>query len=355
MQANIVRSRSGRLSLVAVALAFSGGCANLEVGSASVTARDGIAPIVDAAPSQATSAEALMFELMAGELAGQFGHLDSSVRYYLRAAHLSDDPRVAERAASIALYAEDEASALKAAQRWVQLDAASLEGRQTLAMLLVRAGDTSAAMTHFDHLIEHAPGIAGNGFMLIGAMLSREADPKTALEVMRLLVDRHADQALAHYAYANLALAAEQHRQAVKAADQALGLDPNLIEAQVVRARALLALGDTEEAVHSMRKAVATAPDNYELRTGYAKMLVQVERFEQAREEFKALLEMRPADPDLLYTLGLLDLQQENFAAAGEHFARLAKTDQRVGEARYYLGRVAQETRRPAEAIKWFR
>lgn len=354
MQSDIVWSRPIHLGIMAITAVLCGGCASFGGDSASATSPGEMAGIVRAASSQAASADELMYQLMAGELAGQFGDLDGSVAYYMRAARLSDDPRVAERAASIALYAEDEGNALQAAQRWVELNPASLEGRQTLAMLLVRSDDAAAAMTHFDYLIERSPGASGNGFLLIGASLSQEKDSAAALEAMRLLVDRHADQAAAHYAYANLALAAEQHGEAVEAADRALAINADLLEASVVRARALLGLGDTAEAVDGMRQAVESAPDNVELRTAYAKMLVQVERFDQAREEFGALLEQRPADPDLLYTLGLLDLQQENYAEAGEHFARLIETGKRVDEARYYLGRVAQEARRFDEAIKWF-
>lgn len=355
MQQNTFWGRAAQAGMVVTAAVLFGGCASIKSDSASAALQADAMPVVQQASSESMSVDdELMFQLMAGELAGHFGQLKESVAYYMQAARLSRDPQVAARATSIALYAEDEASALEAAQRWVDLQPTGLEARRTLAMLLVQRGDPEAAIDHFEYLLKHAPGPADNGFMLIGATLSQEKDAGTALKSMRMLVNRHPDEAQAHYAYANLALGAKRHDQAVKAANKALAIDPNLIEAGVVRARALLMLGRTDQAVSSMQQTVQSAPDNYDLRTAYAKMLLQVQRFEPARNEFSTLLKQRPKDADLLYTLGLLDLQQEDYAGASWHFSRLIKTSQRIDEARYYLGRVAQERERSQEAIEWF-
>ncbi len=343
-----------RIGFATLAATFIVGCAGIESESAFAAPQTDIAGVTSAAPPARAPATALMYELMAGEIAGHYGDLEGSVTHYLKALRLSDDPRVAERAASIALYAEDQGNALEAAERWVKLAPADPEAHQTLGVLHVRNGQPEAAMPHLEYLIEHAPGPPGNGFMLIGASLSQEENTDAALATMRMLVGRHANEPLAHYTYANLALGAAHYEDAASAAERALAIDSDLTEARVVRARALLASGKTGEAAVGMREAVQAAPEKDDLRLAYAKMLVQIERFDEARAQFGILLEKRPQDPELLYTLGLLDLQDRNYAEAGQYFQRLNSSGQRISEARYYLGRVAQEQKRLDDAIEWY-
>jgi tetratricopeptide (TPR) repeat protein len=296
----------------------------------------------------------LMFQLLAGELAGQFGDITAAVEHYDEAARMSDDPRVAERAVQIDMYAEDDVNGLQAAKRWVELAPARAEARQILGLMLVRNGETEEAMPHFEYLIQHAQESGGNGFMLIGATLTQEKNTEAALAAMQMLVERHPEDAVAHYAYANLALGAGQATQALEAVSKALALKPDMTEAKVLQARASLAAGDKEGAVTGMRRAVEAAPDNDELRIAYAKMLVQVERYGMARAEFAKLLKGRPQNAELLYTLGLLEMQQQRYAEAGEHFRRLLNAGQRTDEAKYYLGRVAEEQEQFDEAAKWY-
>ncbi|HEX2238026.1 MAG TPA: tetratricopeptide repeat protein [Gammaproteobacteria bacterium] len=344
-----------RIGVALVTATVAASCASIESESANAASRQVVnIPIVRPTTSDPAPAAEVMYQVMAGELAGQYGDLEGSVAHYIQAARLSDDPRVAARATTIALYAQDDDAALTAAKRWVELTPSNTQARQTLGLLLMRSVDLDAALPHLEFVVRHTPGATSNGFMLIGAALSQEKNSRAALEIMQRLVARHADKPLAHYALANLALSAGQDRQAVEAADKALAIKPVLTEAWVVRARALLALGKTQQAVATMRQAVEIVPDDHALRVAYAKMLVQVGRFDMARAEFSKLLKQNPDDPDLLYTLGLLDLQKQQYADANKHFHRLLKTEQRTNEARYYLGRVAETLTRLDEAINWY-
>jgi len=121
-----------------------------------------------------------------------------------------------------------------------------------------------------------------------------------------------------------------------------------------VRARALLGSGDAAQAASEMREATRATPDDDALRLGFAKMLIQMERFGEARAQFRRLLKERPENPELLYTLGLLDLQERHYANAGKYFQRLNDSGRRIHEARYYLGRVAQERKQFDEAVEWY-
>jgi uncharacterized protein HemY len=73
-------------------------------------------------------------------MAAQSGDYEQASRYYLEAARLSDDVKVAERATRLALFARNHPRALGAAERWLALDPESLEAMQLAAVLMVGEG-----------------------------------------------------------------------------------------------------------------------------------------------------------------------------------------------------------------------
>jgi tetratricopeptide (TPR) repeat protein len=311
--------------------------------------------IIQYQPESAHEIESeLLYQLLAGELAGQMGAVDESVVHYLEAARISRDPKIAGRATRIALFAGDIQDAVKSAQRWVQLAPDNLEARQTLAVLYTRAGESQQAIPHFQYVISASKKRGANGFTVIGATLAREKNHRQALDVMQQLVNLYADDPRAHFAYANLALAAKQYQMAVEASGRALALAPTMVEALTVRAQAYLSLGESKLALKDMKSAVKAVPESYELRVNYGRMLVQAKRYSEAREIFNQLLKDHPGEPDLIYTMGLLNLQEQNFDEAVKNFKRLVKTGKRADEGHYYLGRVAEERKRYKEAMSWY-
>ncbi len=296
----------------------------------------------------------LMFELLAGEMAGQLGAMEDSVEHYLRAAQGSSDPRVAERATRIALYAKDDSRALAAAERWVALSPESVDAHQVVGVLYVRNGDVERALGHFEEVLEATRLAHGDGFLLIGSLLSRDADPQRAAEAMSLLVERYPDQASAQFAYANLASRAGDYEAAARAANRAVALDPSLTDARILWARAMQAQGETEQALAEMKALVEQMPDNHDLRLAYAQMLVQAKRYDEALQEFGRVASERPNDADLLYTLGLLSIEAERYDHAEDYLQRVLRTGRHISEANYYLGRIAEERKEYKVAISWY-
>lgn len=296
----------------------------------------------------------LMYDVLVGELAGQMGDLDRSIEYYLKAANASPDPRIAERATRIAVYANRPEPALAAAKRWVELEPGSLDAQQTAGVLYVRANQPAASLPHFERVIEATQGMHGGGFPLIGSLLARDAEPTSSLEAMRMLVANHPDDPMAQQALASLALRAESFTEAEAAADRALQLDPSLIDAKVVKARALFGQGNVDEAIAAMQALVAEYPENTELRLTYARMLVQAQRYDDALAQFEQVVDRRPGDGDLLYTVALLSVELQRLDVAEEYFLRVLDTGRHVNEAQYYLGRIAEERGEYKMAIAWY-
>jgi tetratricopeptide (TPR) repeat protein len=90
--------------------------------------------------------QAVMLPLLRGEFALQGGDLETAASAYLEAAQASGDPAVAERAARIALTADDAGRASAAVARWQTLQPDVPTQLAMRALLAVRAGDREAAV-----------------------------------------------------------------------------------------------------------------------------------------------------------------------------------------------------------------
>ena len=307
-------------------------------------------------PYQAPDAHsAQVYQVLLGEIAGQRGKIPESVENYLLAAQSSTDPRVAQRAMQIALYARDDSSAQQAAERWLTLEPDNLEPRQALSMLYLRSGRIDDSVTQFDHLITNtAKGSADQLYVQIAMLLSRETDKAAALKVMQGLVARHEREPYAQLSLSQLAALAQDLELAERAALRALELKPNWNDALVLRARIQAERGDIKAALAGMRKALALHPKDNELRISYARLLVQDKRFNEARDQFQRVARSAPNDADVQYALGLLALDANQPADATGYFKRLLKLGKHEDEARYYLGRIAEDKRLYPEALNWY-
>lgn len=310
-------------------------------------------------PAERTPAEDkysadLLYEVLVGEMAGQRGRLDMAVSSYLDAARTSKDPKVAERATRVAMYARDEKAALTAAQRWIELDPNNLAAHQALATLYLHKGDLDRALQQLEQALALTGGETDQGFALVVNWLSHEPNQAAALELMGRLADRHANSAGALFAYAQLAARANQPDLALQKVENALRLRPDWVDAHILRAQIRFRQGDLERALKEMGEAVSAQPKDLKLGLTYARMLVEAKRFDAARSQFEVLAEQSPDNPDVLYALGLLALDAKNMDDAQRYLSRLAQLGQRVDEAHYYLGRIAETQDKPAEARQWY-
>ncbi len=348
-----------RLLIVACALWVLGGC----TASPPVRPTDDTPPaplltsplpiFYDAVPDDDVFAN-LLYELLVGEIAGHLGQLDISVEHYLRAAQLSHESQVAERATRIALIAGAADLAIEAVQRWLVLAPENLDARQVLAALLVNEGRPEEALGHLEYLMQRVQQVEDNGFGLVASLLSRSQNAPAATAAMRLLAQRYPHDIRAYLALANLAAHHQDYAGALLAAEQALRINPQSMPARMIKARALSETGQAAAALESLQRLLQDYPDNHELRMTYARMLLRERRFEQAQQVFSALIQSRPHDSDLIYTLALLHIEAEQYQNAERHLRRLLELRTREQEARYYLGRIADITGRAAQALQWY-
>ena len=326
--------------LLPLALTLSA-CSALPPTRQSAAPPDTPAAQVPAAAEGADAGGDLLFDILLGEVAGQREQLGVSVQYYLRAAERSDDPRIAERALRIAVFAKQEDAALTAARRWVVLDPERLEARQSLAALALRAGSADEAYTQFDYLLRD-PQDEAQVYQGITGLLARNEDRAMALTLMGRLTESHPKSAQAHLAYARLALHADNAELALQEVNAALALQPNLTDARVLRAGVRYKMGDVGRAKRELADAIAAHPKDIELRLALARLLLDEQDLAGATAQFKQVVKQEPGHPDALYSLGLLAMEQRQLKQAEGYFNALIETGKRDHEARYYLARVQE-------------
>lgn len=311
-------------------------------------------PVPEVVPP-VTLSSGLLYQLLVGEVSAQRGELEMSAHAYHQAAVSTRDPRLARRATQIAVYAQDYTTALKAARLWVELSPDALDAQQSLAALLIRQGRADEALTHLEKLLGLSRDGTAHGFMLVTNILAREQDKRRALQVMEALVAPRGEDPNAVFSYANLAYLVEEYPLAAQQIERLLTMQPGLPRALVLKANVLRKLGRDEEALEAYRTALEALPKDSALRLGYARMLVDMERLPAAREQFRLLGKQLPDNADVAYAEGLLAMQAGDLDQAEKHFKRLLKLGQRIDEAAYALGQIAETRNRPEEALQWYR
>jgi tetratricopeptide (TPR) repeat protein len=299
----------------------------------------------------------LLFHLLAAELAGTQGDVRQSLDAYLEAMRLSEDPRVAERAARLALYLHDRPAALEAASRWRQLAPQDPAPNEVLALSALRSGQLDESLGHLREVLLLEPAGIGPAFERVARLLVHEAGPsrERALAVMQALVADYPNEPQAQQALAELALQFEQPDLAIEAADRAKALDADWSAPDLLKVRAYLKKNHGEQAATLLSEVLRRRPDDYDLRLQYARTLLGLERTDSALQQFELLLKARPDDAHVRYVAALLALELGENDRARSYLLQLVNGGQRADDAYFYLGRLAQAEGDTKGALRWYR
>ncbi len=343
--------------LIVVLATIISGCATAPSSSRQGSAEEALTdktPINASNDARYDDTSELMYEVLTGELSGKLGDLEGSKQSYSRASALSDDPKIIERAMRIAIFAKDWPLALKIAHRWSDVLNGNIEAQQVLGVLYLRQGDVDSSVKYFSNVMDAASESPSQGYSIIAATLARVENVEDSLELMDRLVVKNFSNPYGHLAYAELAMKAKKYQLAVDQSELALGFNPDLSEARVLRARALSLIGDHESAFVDMQALVDSDPQNFDLRLGYARMLLQAEKFSEAGQQFEVLLDQRPNDPDITYMLGLTYVQAEEYSQSKQYFKSLIEDNRRLDESNYYLARISEELGESKAAVEYY-
>lgn len=341
-----------RLSRTGVALLFVAG-----MGVGPVLAQ-GSGEDVDAAslPGHELTGQ-ILYQTFLAEVAGARAQPALAAQSYLDLARRTGDPRLARRAAEMALRARQPDLVNEAARLWMELDPRSTQAQQ-LATGMMSDGPARVAELQ----VQLAKALAQQGERLGSALLSlnrglsRIADKALVRRLVHELTEPYLAHAEAHFARANAIYNAEGNAaDALAALQGALRIRPDWEQAVVLDAQLRQSV-QAGSGAPVLRAYLAAHPESREARVALARLLVADRQFPAARSEFERLLQSQPDDVDALHAIGILAMQAGDNATAERHFRTLIERDFPDSDTlRMHLGRMAEEGKRPDEALDWYR
>ncbi len=312
----------------------------------------------------------LLYQIVAAELALQRGEVGTAFATYLSVARQTRDPRIARRAAEIAVAGRAGAQALEATALWRELAPDSHDARQAHALLLVASGRLDEAEPLLTAILRESPQPAAE-LAQIQRSLARAEDRAAAFAVLeRLAAPLLAQPALAVDVQLTLAAGAHQAglpERAIEAARAALALRPD-DPRTVLAAAQLLARpagkGDAagrSQALQLLAESLSRQPHALELRLSYARLLLADGQRAAAVTQFEQALVQDAGNPDALFSLGVLALDDRPpRERSRRYFETYLQVLEKSGSTAYdpepaylNLARIAEDERRFDEALKW--
>ena len=291
----------------------------------------------------------VLAQLLAGEMALTHSDLKSAAQAYGKAAVLSDDPQVAERATALALAVHDDAAAQKALDRWQALGAKPADLQRSRAELALDQGHTDQARQQLEQLIASGDKDAWRQF---GRVLVGARDPAQAARLLealatpeRLPPDEQAWMAMSELGE-RLGRTAYARQIANAAATRFHSAATYAFAAQTE-----LRSGHRAEAKALLEKAIARKPDDTHLRLAYGSLLAQGGDYPAAA----AILARGKQSADIYNLRAALAAQANDKQTLTRLYRQLQKSsgDIREGSA-FLLGQLAEMQGLKADALDWY-
>jgi tetratricopeptide (TPR) repeat protein len=262
----------------------------------------------------------LLFRITKAELEFKQGQWQGPFITMMALAQQTRDPRLARRAAEMALTAKQPQEGLSAIRLWRSLAPDSDEAMQFFLGFAVTADDLSEAEAVFEQRLKNAPP-AGRPLAMFQMQqyLLRAKDKAAAFALTQRVLLPYDGMLEAHLILAQGAFSLNDTARAREEAGKALAIKPDSELAILTKAQVA---GDMDSAVKLLTGFLQTYPNAREVRAAYARILVDNKQFDEARKQFLLLLKDQPDNIATLYALGVMAMQSNDPAEAEKYFSR---------------------------------
>jgi tetratricopeptide (TPR) repeat protein len=270
----------------------------------------------------------MMTQLMQAELAFKKGDWQGPYLTLMSLAQQTRDPRLAKRAAEMALSAKQADDALAAVKLWREYAPNSDEANQYYLGLVVLSDNlVEAEKLLKQRLAEATPGARGLVMFQMQQLLLRAKDKEAAAAMLERLVAPYPNMMESHVVLSQAALARNDKPAARREAEAALKLKPD----SEIAALTLAQVSDSEaQATQVLHDFLSAHPNAREVRVAYARLLVNAKQFEAARQEFLTLDKGQPDNPPTLYALGILSMQMNDQKGAEQYLSRFVDLSEKT-------------------------
>lgn len=291
----------------------------------------------------------LLAQLLAGEMALGRNDLQAASAHYDKAMALSPDPKVAERAAALAIAVHHDDAAARALDRWRALGAKPAPMAQARAELALDQGDAAEARRQLELLTGSGDPDA---WRLFGRVLVGARDQAQAARLLEAVAtpQRLPADPRAWLAMSELGDKLGRRDYAMRIAQAAVQRFHSA-ETYAWAAQMKFKDGDREGARVLLQKALAKAPDDTHLRLAYASMLS-----ESGDDTAAARLLARGAqDADIYAMRAGLAARHKDMKALAALYRELQRAAPEVrSHNTYLLGQLAEMQHRDTEALDWY-
>ena len=262
----------------------------------------------------------LLYQLTRAEFAFRGGEYQGPYLTILSLAQQTRDPRLARRAAEMAIAAKQADDALAALRLWRKIAPDSDEAAQYYLGLIVLTDQFAEAEPILQARLAAMPP-AARGLALFQAqqLLARAPDKEAAGAMLSRLVAPYGNTVEGHVVLSQGAFARGAKAEAAREAKTALAMKPDSELAVLSLAQAM---DDDAKVGVLLKEFLDGYPNAQEVRAAYARVLVNRKDYAAARTEFLVLQKAQPENPAHLYALGVLAMQMNQPAAAEQYLTR---------------------------------
>lgn len=302
--------------------------------------------------------EELLYKLLTSEIAFQRGDWQTAYVTLLSLAQQTRDPRIARRAAEIALGAKQADEALSAVRLWRSLAPYSDEATQYYLSFVILSDNLEEAQPILEERLREArPQTRGLLAFQMQRLLARAKDKAAAFTMLEKILEPYLELPETRLALAQGAYARGDTRRARQEAQTALNLKP---DSELAILSLVQVTPEKTEAARLLADFIAKYPKARDVRMAYARMLIEQKQYGKARGEFEALLKEQPQDLTSLYALGVLGVETKDFKSAESYLTTYLKLlsakpdDERdPTQVLLLLAQIAEERNDSEAALKW--
>ncbi|SFM72196.1 tetratricopeptide repeat protein [Rugamonas rubra] len=277
------------------------------------------APAVEPLPGVELTSD-LLYKLTKAELEFKRGQWQGPYITLMALAQQTRDPRLARRAAEMALAAKQGGEALAAIRLWRQLAPDSEDAVQYFLGFAVLGDDLSEAEQIFSQRLQaSAPAARGLAMFQMQQFLLRAKDKGAAFALLDRVLQPYGATLEAHLVLAQSAYSIGDAARSRLEAAEALRLRP---ESELAVLTVAQVSPDIDSASKILTGFLERHPQAREVRAAYARILVDNKQYLPARKEFLFLLKEQPDNLATLYALGVTSMQSNDVAGAEDYFKR---------------------------------
>jgi tetratricopeptide (TPR) repeat protein len=295
----------------------------------------------------------VLYLLTSAEIAAQRGHYDITLGHYVRAAQVSRDVGVIERATRIAQSLNSENTQQELVKLWLEVEPDSIEAHRSAAIQAVKSNDLALALVHMERIMELGGDADFDSLAAMAAGLSVERQQQL-LTLYLDLTERHSDNPELEYSIALLMKIRDMPQPALARLQTLLEKHPTFQPAIILKGDLLYGSDQKRTALDHLMTNTRRFPGNQKMGALYGRMLVNEGELQAAQDEFERLVKRYPDMSELRLSHALVAIENQQGDIARKELTFLLNRGQQAAEANYYLGRLADNENRPIQAISYY-